>query len=516
MFCSILSAAISGVDAVPVHVEADVSDGMPYFTMVGYVSSQVREAQDRVRTALRNLGISLPPKRITINLAPGNLRKDGTRFDLPIAAGIMEAVGFIDGKMLENAMLIGELHLDGTIERVTGILPSVIAAKAFGCSICIVPLENVTEAKQVRDIRIVGMSRLEDLISYCQNRYECPDTARMDIEPRQTHIDFCDIHGQETVKRAALISAAGFHNLLLSGPPGSGKSMAAERLTTILPEMTEEERLEVSKIYSIVGLLPENNPVMRNRPFRAPHHSITATALCGGGVYPRPGEVTLAHRGVLFLDELPEMNAGTIEMLRQPLESREITISRLGGTITYPASFLLVAAMNPCPCGYYMSTNHPCICSERDVRNYQARISQALLDRMDLRCDVPSANYEELTADSSKGQTSAEMRRAVVKAGIVQKDRYRNLGIYFNSELSAADIRKYCPVTDEGQRMLQMAFDKLGLSARGYHHTIRVARTIADLEEEEVICEHHISEALCFRCREDKSVDQIIPGGANG
>ena len=346
MFCSVISSAISGVEALPVMVEADVSEGMPYFAIVGCVSSQVREAQERVRTAFRNLGILLAPKRITINLAPGDLRKDGTRFDLPIAAAVLEAMGYIEKDALRKAMVIGELHLDGTIERIPGVLPSVIAAKESGCELCIVPTDNMAEGSAVEGIRVIGVRSISELIAFSHGRIPAQDPEGLVPEQEGYTVDFSDIHGQKTVKRAALIAAAGFHNLFLSGPPGSGKSMTAERIPTILPPLSEEESLEVSKIYSVVGLMPRGISMIRRRPFRAPHHTITPTALCGGGFYPHPGEVTLAHRGVLFLDEIPEMTPATLEMLRQPLENREITISRLGGTCVYPASFLLVAAAN--------------------------------------------------------------------------------------------------------------------------------------------------------------------------
>ncbi|MCF0145777.1 MAG: ATP-binding protein, partial [Eubacterium sp.] len=330
MFCKIQSAAICGIDAVPVTVETDVSDGLPQFTMVGYVSSQVREAQERVRTALKNLGIRLPPQRITVNLAPGDLRKDGSRFDLPIAAAILCALGKIPPAALEGLLIAGELHLDGCVEGVTGALPTTLLARDKGFHTCILPHENAAEGRVVEGIRIVAVRSLQEFVSFCKGEF-LPDLQSSEnnilYDAERYDVDFSDIQGQEPVKRASLIAAAGFHNLLLSGPPGSGKSMAAKRIPTILPKLTPEESLEISKIYSIVGLLSEKRPLMRCRPFRAPHHTITAAALCGSGYRPRPGEITLAHRGVLFLDELPEMRSATIEMLRQPLEDREIMIS---------------------------------------------------------------------------------------------------------------------------------------------------------------------------------------------
>ena len=483
MFCQVFSAVISGVDALPVTVEADVSDGMPQFTIVGFVSSQVREAQERVRAAVRNLGVTLPPRRITINLAPGDLRKDGSRFDLPIAAAVLQAVGVIPRDAFREMLLAGELHLDGRTERITGILPTVMMAREKGYRTCLIPEGNVREGRVVEGIRIIGIRSLKDLIACCQGTPDvsCSEKEEESAPAESYSVDFAEIHGQEAVKRAALIAAAGFHNLLLSGPPGSGKSMAAQRIPTILPELTREESLEISRIYSIAGMLPETEPLLRRRPFRAPHHTITPAALCGSRFYPRPGEITLAHRGVLFLDELPEMEKSTLELLRQPLEERRITVSRAGGACTYPASFLLVAAMNPCPCGYFPDRRR-CSCSVNEIRRYQAKISQALLDRIDLRCDVQAADYDDLTCSGRPEETSEEMRKQAVCAVGLQKERYEGEDILFNSELRASDIGRYCETTPEAGRLLQSAFRTLSLSARGYHHILRVSRTIADLE----------------------------------
>ena len=539
MFCSVLSAAISGVEAFPVCVEADVSDGMPVFSIVGSVSHQVREGQDRVRTALRNLGVSLPPKRITVNLAPGDMHKEGSRFDLPIAAVVLSAAGRLPGKALERTMVLGELHLDGRVEKITGILPSVLLAREKGCEACVIPAGNVREGRNVKGIRIIGVRSLRELADYCRDGRlpekedsgeensgeEERDGPRSGREkPRQGPeqgkkgagendgepgdcisgsfpeypVDFGDIRGQAAVKRAAVIAAAGFHNLLLSGPPGSGKSMAARRMPTILPPMSREESFEVSKIYSVAGLLSGERPLIRTRPYRAPHYTLTPQALCGGGRVPGPGEITLAHRGVLFLDELPEMSGRTMEMLRQPLEERRIVLSRIHGTYSFPASFLLVAAMNNCPCGYYPDTGR-CTCTPGEILSYRQRVSQALLDRIDLHVETSAADYRELSRREEAGETSAAMRRQVEMACAAQNERYRGTDITFNSDLQAGSLDRYCSLTPEGERMLEKAFHIFGMSARGYHRVLKVARTIADLDGEELIHEGHISEAVCFR-----------------
>jgi magnesium chelatase family protein len=502
MYCRLFCASIVGIEAVPVTVEADASNGMPMFEVVGYVSVQVREAQARVRAALRSCGISIPPKRITVNLSPGDIRKEGTRFDLPIAAALLGTIGIIDPRVLENVMLMGELHLDGTVGKISGVLSSVLCAQKTGTQACIVPFENKKEAEIVRSIPIIGIRSLEELIAYCKtgmppDAEEKKENAK-EIPARQP--DFSDIRGQSVLKRCSLIAAAGFHNLLFTGPPGSGKSMAARRLATILPPLSEKEKLEISRIYSIAGLLPEDHPLITERPFRAPHHSVTAAALMGGGKYPVPGEVTLSHRGVLFLDEMPEMKRDTLEMLRQPLEDRRVRITRLNGSCLFPASFLLVAAMNPCPCGFYPDRQR-CVCGAGEIHAYQSRVSRALLDRIDLQCALLPVAYEELAGKKEESVTSAELRDRVSDAAAIQRDRFCGTNIRFNSEIEAADMDRYCTVTKGAEQLLRAAFDRLSLSARGYHHVLRVARTIADLDHEENIREEHISEAIGYRVK---------------
>ena len=502
MVSHVYSAAIVGVDAVPVTVEADLCTGLPGFTMVGFLSSQVREAQDRVRTALRNAGYEIPARRVTINLSPADLRKEGSRFDLPIALAVLTSMGEIGTEALAGCLIAGELSLTGEIRPVSGILATVLLAREKGFGTCIVPRENVNEGGLVEGIRTVGTADIGEAVRFLRTGEggilpgNEPDAVPLSRE------DFSDIRGQRVLKRAALIAVSGFHNLLMSGPPGAGKSMTARRIPGILPPLTKEEMLEVTRIHSIAGLLPSGGRVLRERPFRAPHHTVSPYALAGGGRVPAPGEITLAHRGVLFLDEMPEFSRAALETLRQPLEEREIVITRTYGTFTFPASFLLIAAMNPCPCGYYPDMRR-CTCSAQSLQRYRSRISRPLLDRIDVCVQAPAVTYEMLTAKEPDPVSSAVLRSEAERVFAVQKDRFAGTSIRFNADIPPAKASVYCPMSPAAERLLSGAFGRFGLSARAYHRILKVARTVADLAGEETIGEDHMREALFYRMREE-------------
>ena len=416
MFTRIMSAAIVGMDVIPVQVEADVSDGLPHFTMVGFVSSQVKEAGDRVRTALKNIGSALPPKRITINLSPADVPKSGSGFDLPVALGMLAAMEIFSPESLTGIMAVGELSLSGEINPVAGILPSAMKAREIGVSTMLVPRANLGEARLVDGLTVIGCASLPEVIDFLRDGVRPEDRlSREEQEINSYTVDFSEIRGQDGVKRAAAISAAGFHNLLMIGPPGSGKTMIAKRIPTIMPPLTRDESLDITKIYSIAGLLSPDSPIMGTRPFRSPHHTMSPQALAGGGRIPKPGEITLAHRGILFLDEMPEFSRGSLEILRQPLEDREIIIARQAGTFRFPADFLLLAAMNPCPCGYFPDRSR-CKCTPLEINSYLNRISQPLLDRIDLCVECPAVSIDELTPVTPSGRSG--IRRHFSPQGI--------------------------------------------------------------------------------------------------
>lgn len=501
MYGKIISSTLIGIEGMPISVEADVNEGLPTFTMVGYLSSSVKEAGERVRTALKNSGFHLPPKRITINLSPGNVRKDGTSFDLPIAIAVLNAMGLFCDVDFSKLVIIGEIGLDGSVKAVPGVLSMVHSCSKQGILQCIVPIQNMNEAALVENMTVVGVSSLNEVVDYLQEHI-LPDKpkqaiSKIDAKEKNNKIDFSDIKGQDTLKRGMEIAACGFHNILMTGAAGSGKSMLAKRMPTILPDLTFEERMEVTKIYSVSNLLDDTSALMRNRPFRSPHHTISEQALVGGGLVPRPGEISLSHRGVLFLDELPEFKKSVLEVLRQPMEDRKIMISRVHASYTYPADFMLVAAMNPCPCGFYPDRNR-CSCNYQQIKRYQSKISGPLLDRIDINMDVKQVDYKELFNDE-KQCTSEEIRTRVKKVREIQQKRYKEDGIMVNAQLDGKLLKKYIKLGIEEHEILENTFDKCKLSARGMYRILRLARTIADMECSEKITKEHLMEAIFYR-----------------
>jgi magnesium chelatase family protein len=506
MLAKVISGAIVGLDGAIVEVEVDISSGLPSFTIVGLPDTAVQEARERVRAAIRNSGFTFPTKRIVVNLAPADLKKAGPAYDLPIAICILLGTEQVSAEV-GDTMFLGELSLDGSLRHTNGVLPMVALAQEEAFCNVVVPESDAGEAGQIEGIKVIPVSSLTHLASYLRGEIPAPEYNRESMrKPTESLVkttDLSEIKGQEHVKRALEVAAAGGHNMIMCGPPGSGKTLLARALPSILPPMTNDEALEVTKIYSVSGLLPADTPLINQRPFRAPHYTISNAGLVGGGHWPRPGEISLSHRGVLFLDELPEFGHSLLEVLRQPLEDKMVTISRAQGRVTFPSNFMLVGAMNPCPCGFYGDPFRQCTCPTSLVSRYQRRISGPFIDRVDIFVEVPHIDYEKLT-DERLGEPSKVIQERVTTARERQLRRFKNTKLTSNSEMTPAEIREFCHVEDDAQSLLQAAMKQLYLSARAFHRILKLALSIADLEASDRIRAQHVAEAVQYRPRRNE------------
>ena len=504
MVAKVFTSSLFGIDGIRVEVEVDISHGLPSFSIVGLPELSVKESRERVRAAIKNVGFEFPNDRITINLAPADVRKEGASFDLPVALGLLVAMGVIRQEAMEGHLITGELSLDGRIKGTRGVLPMAVLAAREGFSRMIVPAENGREAAVVQGVEVYGATHLLDLVHYLLGdgtlqRFYASDEAEGGSPAREDGLDFSDIKGQAQAKRALEIAAAGGHNL----PPGSGKTMLARRLPTILPPLTYAESIETTKIHSIAGLLSEERYLVTEKPFRAPHHTVSDAGLIGGGSLPRPGEISLAHNGVLFLDEFPEFKRNILDSLRQPLESGNVVISRVSQAVTFPASFMLVAAMNPCPCGYYGDPRRPCVCSGGQIHRYRSRVSGPLLDRIDLQIGVPPVTIRELSMETDE-EPSEAIRKRVIAARMRQTERFGGRQVHANGQMTTRMVKKYCGVNAYAKALLEQAVEKFALSARAYYRILKVARTIADLDGKAEMDEAHVAEAVQYRVLDKK------------